>query len=303
MTLDLNDSMLVLRAPVELKTASDVDELLEVDTPAIVYALVYPEAAEYMITLNYGRNRPSGPGRVARLAAELLGNKWYLSNDALAFDPDKRLRNGRHRLPAAVRARKPIEVTIMLNVSLQAVRVYDTGKTRTPRDVFFMEGYSKNIVVPAAIRLVLDYYGLRGQLGWKGRSDHSPAELVEYADANVNMELLEEKVREAESTKRGGLRTLNSSAFAAMLYLAASQADAAQAEVFAARIRTGENLQSDDSELLLRRLLLNLRERDEGYRSPRWHLGVYIKAWNYRRKGTTTDNIRFKENERFPTLV
>lgn len=60
-------------------------------------------------------NRPVQERLVEKFAAEMTADRWQLTHQGIAFDVDKKLIDGRHRLLAVIRSGKTVPMLVIVD--------------------------------------------------------------------------------------------------------------------------------------------------------------------------------------------
>lgn len=79
-------------------------------------------------------NRALRQNVVERYARDIKAGKWRLTHEAIAFGPDGCLIDGQHRLWAIIEANTPARLLVVRGVSLEALRVINSGLVRSTGD-------------------------------------------------------------------------------------------------------------------------------------------------------------------------
>lgn len=117
---------------------------------------VTPEEASEYLEQNE-RNRPLSEGNVKRFA-ELMGEgRWFLTQDAIAFDYDGYLINGQNRLHAVIECGSPQYFLVMRGLHPESFQVMDYGKKRSASDALAVRGYTNFKSLAAVGRLLWQY--------------------------------------------------------------------------------------------------------------------------------------------------
>lgn len=116
---------------------------------------VTPDKAREYLDGNYG-NRVIRQSWVDSLAGMMLRGEWTTTHQGIAFAPDGRLLDGQHRLLAIVRTGKPVDMLVTRNLSEDAFRHIDGGRTRSNADrVKLLEDDAENAIAVSIVRTYL----------------------------------------------------------------------------------------------------------------------------------------------------
>lgn len=101
--------------------------------------LITPELAKYYLTKNT-KNRPLTKKIVNSYFIQMSNNNWKSTGQSISFDVKGNLIDGQHRLEAMIRANKSYEYVVVTDIEEDAFVCYDTGKKRSAKDCFSIEG-------------------------------------------------------------------------------------------------------------------------------------------------------------------
>lgn len=101
--------------------------------------IVTPEKARIYLAKNK-KNRALKPKIVNNYANQMLRGQWQLTGQGISFNENGELIDGQHRLMAVIKSNTNIETLIIEDVSENSFSVYDTGKLRSPGDIFGISG-------------------------------------------------------------------------------------------------------------------------------------------------------------------
>lgn len=128
-------------------------------TPTASVMRITPVTAENWLHHVHPRNRDFRPRKVRQYARDMKAGKFYVTDQAISFDVDRRLVNGRHRLVACVYSDATIEQLVMWNLPREAFLVIDGGLRRTTDDHFQIAGRDYPYHCGATVRKIVT--GLR----------------------------------------------------------------------------------------------------------------------------------------------
>jgi hypothetical protein len=260
---------------------------------SVFITTITPGKAQAMLA---NMDNPRGLSRriVKRYAADMAAGKWYVSNDALAFDAQGRLRNGQHRLHACIMSGTPFEAVVHHGMSEGAIKNLDQGMRRNFYQILSARGMPNSKSVAAVIRLCWRWE--RGLL----RHSSGEAPTLEQCDAwlaeNPGVGAAVEMAR-SWSTSRFAVSAMGAFAYRLLVI------DPGQASVFGDGIRTGAELPAGSPILTLRnRMASGTANQDRPLQ-----LAIMIKGWNAWVLGEApTKLIWFRggaQAQRFPQLL
>jgi hypothetical protein len=265
---------------------------------------ITPETAEYYFSLNI-KNRGLNMSYVRDLADDMLNGKWELTHQGIAFNNEGALFDGQHRIKAIVLA-KNIDATFQ-GVPLMVTRhandvsrmVIDSGKTRTPRHVLAMEGFSypgERSALAANIIIYNHNKGLfsKGQMKWK-KIKISKADILDFCRKHDLTEYLEFS---SDLSRKGSFVTKTLWSFTTWILF---NIDKQNAEIFLKQLSKGVGLKESSPVLLLRDRLMENKE--EKFKFNDFIALIYIiKTWNAWILGSNLGLLRYNSTEFFPEI-
>jgi len=123
---------------------------------------VTPAMAAEMLKRNTG-NRKIRMAHVNRLKAEILGGRWLVTHQGIAFAEDDSLLDGQHRLMAIEAAGKSVQILVTTGVqkhhngdlNINAMDVIDCGKSRSTTDqLHLLHGVTNTNIVVGALNMI-----------------------------------------------------------------------------------------------------------------------------------------------------
>jgi hypothetical protein len=253
---------------------------------------VTPEKAEMWLKLNT-INRTLDGNRVSLYAEDMVRGRWNYGNDDapvgdISFNCDGTLLNGGTRLAAVVQAKKGQWFVIKREVPIENALLEDHGKPKSINDTVRMFCKIKKQNVPPslpaftkAMRTIVQHDGYPGrQQGvqlpfsdWLDFFKKNKAELSAFV------------------TKATVMRALMSHGIAAGLWYLFAKKDAALADQFFEKLKTGTGIQKGEPVGVLRQRLIAERAKKPIERVR--HYGIFewtIRAWN-----ATRDGVRWQK--------
>lgn len=100
---------------------------------------ITPSIAAEMLAKNTN-NRALKPSVVEKYKRDLLSGKWIFGTSAIRVASDGTLLDGQHRLKAIIDANVTVKMVVINNMSKDAIRVIDSGSSRSVSDMFKIEG-------------------------------------------------------------------------------------------------------------------------------------------------------------------
>ncbi|HAE75311.1 MAG TPA: hypothetical protein DCG52_02845 [Alphaproteobacteria bacterium] len=113
--------------------------------------------AEELLKRN-NKNRKISPSTVNWYTKIIQKGEWeFMPEDPMAMDWDGYLRDGGHRLTAAVKANIPIRIKMEFGCDPSHYDLYDQGKRRTGKDILEIEGITNAARTTTLIRNIFSY--------------------------------------------------------------------------------------------------------------------------------------------------
>ena len=249
---------------------------------------VDPELAGILLENEHGRGGASRPAVVEDYARQMAAGRWRMNGEAVVVSDQGRLMNGRKRLLACIQAGVPFRALLVFGVPDDVGPTMDTRKTRKLSDILSIGGRAGHKALGAALRHL--YYLRSG--GWTPARPSS-RQLLSVLEANPEVERSFGVVRDS------GLRLLPA-VMTAVHYLL-SQADAAGADAFLARVAAPDDLPRDAAERTLATRIQNVRSGRERV-THREFAAILIKTWNASRRTAPMRSVRLGDKEEFPTV-
>lgn len=268
-------------------------------------------------TLGKERNRPVNRERVIAYAKTMVAGGWLATNQGIGVDVNGILVDGQKRALALIlacegiveagdriitlpdvkpRPNTTVPMLITWNLPSEAKYAVDMGEFRSVAAQVGMSGETNANNLASAVKLVILYD--RGE-DWQRWSKLavSAAEIIDKLGE-------EPELREAIKGAALAGTLMVASAANAGYYLCLRAHPGGPMNDFMHGLKTGENLAKGDPRLALRNWL---QKRKDGTRASQRradnavHLAVFIKAWNEFAQGIRRQDMKFLDEERFPT--
>lgn len=228
---------------------------------------ITPDLAAEMLAKNRS-NRKINQQIVQRYARTMESGGWLLNGETIKFDREGFMFDGQHRLSACVLTGKPFEAFVAEGLDREAFDTVDTGKGRTSADALYASGNTSNAPLVASIAnlaIKMETNSLRLN---RYIEPHRVREWVAEHSPSV--------IEAAERVRK--MNFLGFSPVLGLVYMIASEKDAAKADVFFNQLETGENLAKGDPSLTLRETLIK-HKSDRSYHKADV-LSMAFAAWN-----------------------
>ena len=297
-----------MNAVVALRQARKPEVVLETISPSM--------AAKWLQKMV--NNRTLSQAKAIEYAVAIDDARWVVNGETIKFDADGNLIDGQHRLQGCVLADKPFKSYVAYGIAdPEAFATVDVGKNRSHGDVFSIAGYPSCNIASGAALLIYQYknkqFGPGGSTNrryTKGSKEMlrkldrlpikgatvSKDELLGFAAPFK--ERLIAAVRFAENVKARKMLSTGMVAGCYFLFCEKSEDDAKR---FFFDLCEGVGLSGSDPVYWLReRLMANMAAPNKLQRGA--VLVLLLKAWNKRRAGEKTKNLKLIDNEEFPVI-
>lgn len=246
---------------------------------------ITPDMAERLLERNV-RNRPLKSQSLAFLCRELREGRWRQNGDTIRIDADGNLIDGQHRLEAVRLTGISITTLLVTDLEPDVFDTIDSGARRSAGDTLAVAGEKNGRNLAAALVLVDELL----------TSDTPFGRSVKVSNAEILL-MLDKYTGVRDSISWGKAlspRLAVPPSLSTALHYVLSLHDRVKAERFFQSIQTGELLQANDPEYLLRERLLD-NSTAKGKMSRRYMAALFIKAWNASLRGQKLKFLRFRE--------
>lgn len=226
--------------------------------PVSILTRITPDLAAKMLESNT-HNRTVNDLHVSRLGEDMKNGKWIVTHQGLAWDATGTLIDGQHRLWAVLGSKTSVVMMCAYNVDPDALKVIDTGKTRTVGQTLDLVSGRKN-----------------GRLVTSRSAVIRSLEARRVVAARVMTQDVEEIYARHEagltwSTKAlPGIKGGESAPVAGALAFC-YPTNPGKMDAFAAQVRLGEMLSKSDPAYALRRLIV---DQSASAQEGRWVLAL-----------------------------
>lgn len=101
---------------------------------------VSPLLASKWISLNFDKNRKRKARTILKYANDLRNNRWKLTHNGIAFNENKQLVDGQHRLLAIILSKQPLETLVFFGIPADSVQAFDQNIPRSAKDAADIAG-------------------------------------------------------------------------------------------------------------------------------------------------------------------
>ena len=242
---------------------------------------ITPQEATNWLRCNE-HNRPVRKNHVNFLAREMKEGNWQINGQAIVIADNEQVLDGQHRLLAIIEAGVPIKSLVVYGITADAFSTIDTGAVRSSADALYLHFHDYSIVIVKAVATAVPWLKQleRGALRTGGSSRVSNTEVIVYAQDHLSM--FERAGRLLSYPKDNRPLSLGPGT---ALYEFFARKDEEKADKFFQDLYTGENLDRDDVEYVLRQAFQKDAQRITTKLPTAIKVRMTIKAWNWRRRG------------------
>ena len=245
------------------------------------------------------KNRPLNKRNLAKISNALRSGHWKFNGDPIRISQNGELLDGQHRLSAIIQVDTAAPFVVIRGLSKTVFDTIDTNQPRTAADVFAINGEENASSLVSALRFV----------------DLATNDYQTNRYSNIQMQIMLEEhplIRDSLDYIKGfkyqslkiPIRILHG-----YHYLFASK-DAALADVFVAKLLTGENVNAEETVYVLRNMIIANASRSlSASYTSKYLAAIICKAWNFTRKGRTIKVLKWQgerdqslKQEKFPEV-
>lgn len=261
----------------------------------IRFMTITPAIATTLLDHNTN-NRKRSQADTTDWAGEMDSGNWLTTHQGIAFDRNKVLLDGQHRLTAVVESGAQVRMPVAVGLDPKVFAVIDAGRPRRAADALYMIGEKDTLVLSAAARLAYMYENGLLEAGRFRMKVHNDAQVAYVRD---HSEELHKAITWATHNEKTGFKMTRGAAVVGhMLLYRKCGKDNELVNTFLHGVGTGLNLATaDDPRNALRRVILNDVRRDRFF-----HLALFIKAWNAYANGRKVSILVWKTGERYPAI-
>lgn len=220
---------------------------------------ITPQVAANWLEREFNRNRPFSEATAMQYAADIRAGRWRLSDQAISFNEQADLVNGRTRLEAVILADEPIVSLVIRNLPNESVFILDGGRRRTTDDAFHIAGYDYPRGFGSTVRRMI--LGARSSIGRK----ITDLEVKDFMDGYGDM------IRFAHRVLSSG--RFSSAIIRAVIARAAIKRHSrGELEKFCETLTTGMMVPGQEGAVVLRNYVLEQMELGGGSRGPKLYL-------------------------------
>jgi hypothetical protein len=230
-----------------------------------------PDYAKELLDANV-KNRKKNAIAVARYTQDMKEGRWHNVGDPIRVGVSGALLDGQQRLTSVIESDTTQEFDLITDIPDEFMSVIDTGKTRTPGDVFSMNGIVDPNTSAAISRMYIKW--MNGTTLNKNRPV-SNQELLDFATQHADR--LDEATRQGRDSKRG--LGMNPTVAGTIYFAARDVADLFDVNYFFSRLFDGNFMTPGNPIGVLRNFILRQKKMDA--RIGREEFLYYsIQTWN-----------------------
>jgi hypothetical protein len=247
---------------------------------------ITPRLARKLLEQNTN-NRDISPGNLAKIKLIMERGEWELNGEAIKIAKNGRILDGQHRLMAAIETATTFSTLIVYGLDDETQETMDSGKSRTIANVLTLRGYKNAARLASIVTSIIreEQWSLKAAATGSTAYVVTPKQVVDRLQVEPSLEELASNVRP--------LTALLSGRTAGLLYYVLSSIDADDAQYFFDRLVAGDGMERDNPILVLRNLLMVLKQEKRGVRSQTYVSALVVKAWNKYRLGEPVKQLKF----------
>lgn len=258
---------------------------------------ITPDLADAMLSLNED-NRPRRQVTIRKYAELMQAGKWVWIPQPISFSDQYRLIDGQHRLHACVRAGVPVDANVAFGVPNEVFSLLDTGKIRTPYDIFSIYGVKNANQVVGAVRWVLAYDNGALDLANFRYTTLTPQEQYDTYQKYDDLQLSCPYGDAVNKAKLG-----SAAMFTAAHYICARRSRQDANDFYRSLADGLFQSKTSPAYRLERYLRANKMKRPDEQDSYRRIFAYIIKAWNSYRSGKDIKQFKWGQDETFPKAL
>lgn len=230
-------------------------------------------------------HRTISPQKVAKMVRDIKAGDYLVTANAIGFDSDGRLIDGRHRLAAVVQSELTVRTWVVFGMEPVAIDVTDDTRARTHGDMLRMHGETHYSTLAAMVSHVWRY---DRKLFHRSTMTPTRPEVLEWLEANPT----------ARESVLVGCRAAKviAPALAAACHYIFSRKNSKEADWFFEHLTTGTVLKSGSPILALRERLLEDKAATRKLLTVE-KFALVIFAWNAQRVNTPIKRLFWKRGE------
>lgn len=267
------------------------------------FETITPTEAKRMLERTTFRNRPLNQKHVNYLADLISAGFWKINGDTIKLDVRGNVLDGQHRLHAIIKSQRPITTVVIRNLKSSVFDAIDTGRmVRSDGNVLSIAGHKNTKTLAATIKTVaaFDQVGhLAFSAGTSNREKHAVKAatildlMAKYKDVRKSVDLV---------CGLSNTRVFKPSSLVSSIhYIFGKHNDVGRDHFFD---RLHQN--SFESFTCPARSLYMAYQSEKTYlkmqASQRYRAALWFKAFSAYCDGRQISQLRFYDNEDFPTL-
>jgi hypothetical protein len=263
---------------IQLKNAAQIHGCENIVAEVVT---ITPQEATNWLRANE-HNRPVRKGHVNFLANEMKAGNWQINGQAIVIADNEQVLDGQHRLLAIIEAGQPIKTLVVYGITPEAFSTIDTGAVRSGSDALYLHFGDHPIGIVKAVATAVPWIKQleKGALRSGGGSKVSNTEIIRYAQEHAS--LFERAATIMHYPKDNRPMSVG---IGTALFEMFARKNEGRADEFFRSLYTGENLERDDIEYILRHAFQKDAQRITSKYPTSIKVRMTVKAWNWRQRG------------------
>lgn len=257
--------------------------------------------------LNYNiNNRLVNKINIGFIVNQMKNGTWVENGESIIFDSNGDLKDGQHRLNAIATVGNPYWYPVVRGVKPSVMATIDTGKSRTPADVLYLNGF-KNTNAIASFIIIKHKYSTKkskeiySSTGTRGKDKLTNQMVLDYCRDNYHL-LAPIYSKIAEIYVRQTYKLFSKSQLFIVLYLIAGYSPSQKHYDFLGHL-CGVNKESGSAADYIFNKVAESKLKKEPLNFY-WILGMSLKAWNYFADGNpSVKHFRFSIEDDLPKII
>lgn len=271
----------------ERQSTVDSGFIIPKEPHATLMEVTPQQAAEWWKSRRRAKNRRLNAINLRQYVKDMKQGRWFVNNDAIAFDTEGLLLNGHHRLRACIEADVPFRSFVHWNLPDDSFITMDVNAKRTMADTLDIDHVSYARLIGPALNWWWRFQNNR----LLGSSDATfQEEKALYANSQGEIDDAAAFISDLK------LRGVLAPPLALFCLLIFRRQDRAKADEFLKSLATGANLDESNPILLFRNILVTPRRRGDTILTSEL-LALAFKAWNLFIEGRQIKLLSLKKNE------
>lgn len=261
---------------------------------------ITPEAARDLLGSNVEHQRKIASTNLAKIESDLINERFKLNGEPIIVGASGKLLDGQHRLCACQNTKIGFWSVVVRGVDDECFYIINIGKSRTLPDVLKIAGEKNCVNLAATLCRLVEYLRDARSLAMKGGGrGKSAVSAAEAFDVLRMMPSVRESVASNCYISSGEVVSCSRIAW---LHCLTHEERPDIAPEFFEKLQTGEMLSANDPIYLFRARMI--ADKQAKAKLPtREVLALLVKTWNAYVAGQTMKQLKWNQEEEFPTLT